>query len=390
MLACILVANYAAQAEQQIQPARLPLLLASGAQPVIAALDAQAAAQGARRGMPLRRARALCPDAEVRPLVEARLRPSWDALLEIAGEFTGRFEAQPPAGGADPALWLDWGGAADARTMAYQLRAALHERAKLSAEIGVAAGKFPAFAAAASGGVAFLAPGQERSFLAAQPVSLLPLTSGEQRRLALFGLRTLGQLAALPREAAVAQFGLRGRLLHQLASGADPRPFNPYQPPKVECISRRWREPLADEAQFERALGEFSAEACARLRAGGAACGRLALCLTFEDGAAREAVRVLRDSPADEPMMRRLLLGLSVALPRAGIVQLDLELGDLRAEAPQQLRLFDAPAAKRRTARELAHILSARHGAAPFVHAVVPDEAGLLPETISFLPWEET
>jgi protein ImuB len=389
MLACVVSADFAAQAEQLLQPARAPLLLTTGTRPVIAALDAQADAQGVRRGMPLKRAKALCPEAEVRPLVEARLRPAFEALLAVASEFATRFELQPSAGGSDPVLWLDWGSAADARTTAFQLRAMLHERAKLTAEIGVAAGKFPALAASIHGGVTFIQPGHERAFLASKPVSLLPLTSDEQRRLGLFGLQTLGQLAALPRAAVTAQFGRRGRLLHQLACGDDPRPLHPYQPPQIERIHRRWCEPLADEAQFERALGELAAEACARLRAGGSTCGRLSLCLTFEDGAGREHARALREPVADERALKRLLVHLSAALPRAGVIRLDLELADLRAEAPQQLRLFDAPQAKKRSARELAQTLSARHGCTPFVQAVMPDEADLLPETLSFLPLEE-
>ena len=46
--------------------------------------------------MPVKRARALCPEADTRPLVEARLRPAFEATLEVAGTFAARYEVQPP------------------------------------------------------------------------------------------------------------------------------------------------------------------------------------------------------------------------------------------------------------------------------------------------------
>ncbi len=387
MLVCALIVDFAAQAERRAAPARAPLLLVTGTRSVVAALDAQAGAAGVRRGMPLKQARAVCPEAEVRPLVEARLSPPFEALLSVVGEFTGRFEVQPPVKGADPVVWLDVG--TDAAMLSGQLCAALREQAGLTAELGAAAGKFPAFVAAAMGGLTIIPPGRERFVISPRPVELLPLLPDERRRLALFGLRTLGHLAGLPRAAVLAQFGMRGRLLHQLACGEDPRPLHPYQPPPVERLKRRFSEPLADEAQFDRALDELAAEAAGRLRAKGAVCGRLLICLTNEVDEAREAVRALREPVAEERTLGRLLHGLCAALPRAGVVGLELELSGLQAERPQQLRLFDAQVQAKRTMREVAQALMLRHPPAAFVRPVVPDDAGMMPESVTFAPLDE-
>lgn len=389
MLVCALIVDFAAQAELRAAPTRAPLLLVAGTRPIVAALDARAGAAGVRRGMPLKRARAVCPEAEVRSLVEARLSSPFEALLSVVGEFTGRFEVQPPVKGADPVVWLDVGTGADAAILASQLRAGLREQAGLTAELGAAAGKFPAFAAAVTGGVTLISPGRERAMLAPRPVELLPLLPDERRHLALFGLRTLGHLAALPRAAALAQFGMRGKLLHQLACGEDPRPLHPYQPPPVERLRRRFSDPLADEAQFDRALDELAAEAADRLRAKGAACGRMLICLTNEAGEAREAARALREPVAEERALGRLLHGLCAALPRAGVVGLELELSGLQAGWPQQLRLFDEPAQTARTTREVARALMLRHPPAAFVTPVVPDDADMMPESVTFVPLDE-
>jgi protein ImuB len=339
--------------------------------------------------MALRRAKALCLDADVRPLSQLRQRAPFEALLEVAGEFASRFEVEPPADGADPVLWLDVGTGTDARSIARQVQTAVRDRAKLNAGIGAGQGKLTSLAAAAEGAVTVIPPGREAAYLAPRPVDLLPLLPDERRRLGLFGLHRLGQLAALPRPAVLAQFGKRGRLLHQLACGEDPRPLNPYHPPRVERLTRRFPEPLADREQFDRCLGELAAEASARLRSQAAICGCIRFGLTTETGEAREAARALREPVAAEAVLLRLLQALCAALPLAGVMAVEVELSALTAEQPQQLRLFDAPVRKARTAREVARTLMLRHGPAAFVNAVVTEDSEQMPEMVSFLPLEE-
>ena len=390
MLACLVIPGYAAQVEQLSAPTRAPLLLVAGTHPRVMALDAQAGRCGARRGMPLKRAQALCPDAEIRPLVESRLRTQFESVLDIVNGFASRCEVQPPAGGADPVLWLDLGTAADIAALAAQLRKTLRDLLSLHADSGVAPGKFPAFAAALSGGVTIIPPGHERAFLAPLPVSLLPLTADETRRLELYGLHTLGLLAALPRAALFAQFGPRGRLLHQLACGEDPRPLNPYQPPPVERINRRFSDPLADEEQLDHVLRELAAEAAASLGAKGAACGRLTLCLGYERGSAQEQSHTLREPLTAERDLLRALHRLCAALPHAEVVAVEAELSVLTAEQPRQLSLFTAPSTKRRTPHQAARTHQARHPEAAFVRAIVPEQAELMPESVAFASlWED-
>src|SRR6267143_6834053 len=88
--------------------------------------------------------------------------------------------------------------------------------------LGFGLGKFIAWVAASrtKPGEAIVVPlGEEQKFLAAQPVSVLPLDPDTHRRLRQLGIRSLGALAALPEAAVTAQFGALGKRLWRLAAG---------------------------------------------------------------------------------------------------------------------------------------------------------------------------
>src|SRR5438445_1335269 len=89
--------------------------------------------------------------------------------------------------------------------------------------VGWGRGKFVSWVAATRakpGGAIIVHPGEEGTFLSAQPLAVLPLDPDTHRRLRQLGLKTLGRLAALPEEALVSQFGTAGRRLWRLAAGA--------------------------------------------------------------------------------------------------------------------------------------------------------------------------
>lgn len=102
----------------------------------------------------------------------------------------------------------------------------------LEAKIGVASNKFVAYVAASmvpTNPVYYASLNQDelRSSLAIMPVDLLPISRNTRMQLNKFGLRTLGDIAALPFGAVQAQFGNSGRLMWELANGIDNRLFIP-------------------------------------------------------------------------------------------------------------------------------------------------------------------
>jgi DNA polymerase IV len=107
--------------------------------------------------------------------------------------------------------------------MVARIRTALN----LRPAIGMATTQFVAARAAhvaGAGAAVVVPPGQEQAFLAPQPITALPIDAEVIRRLHLLGLRTLGAVAAIPRDAMAAQFGAAGFHIHCLAQGMDDQP----------------------------------------------------------------------------------------------------------------------------------------------------------------------
>src|SRR2546422_212828 len=81
-------------------------------------------------------------------------------------------------------------------------------------------------------GVALVPRGTEAAFLSGLSVEDLPVSTEMRRRLRLLELRTLGDLACLPRGPVAAQFGAEGERAWELAHGIDRGPLIPYRPPQ--------------------------------------------------------------------------------------------------------------------------------------------------------------
>ncbi len=78
--------------------------------------------------------------------------------------------------------------------------------------------------------IVILQPGTEETFLARLPIDVLLPGETEAETLALWGIRTVGELAALPEIAVVTRLGEAGRTLHQLARGRHPHLLVPEEP----------------------------------------------------------------------------------------------------------------------------------------------------------------
>jgi protein ImuB len=78
--------------------------------------------------------------------------------------------------------------------------------------------------------VQVIAPGEEASVLVHLPLTVLDLTELQKETFALWGIRTLGMLAALPEEELIARMGQDGKRLHQLARGDRTHLFRPVEP----------------------------------------------------------------------------------------------------------------------------------------------------------------
>src|SRR5207248_2788455 len=73
---------------------------------------------------------------------------------------------------------------------------------------------------------------EEKKFLAPLPLAAADPSPQLSEILASWGLRTLGQLTALPRDEIVRRFGAEGLALWTRAAGGDTRPLHPVAPSK--------------------------------------------------------------------------------------------------------------------------------------------------------------
>ena len=130
------------------------------------------------------------------------------------------------------------------------LVAALHETIPhyLQARIGVGEGKFPALVAATTSaplGVTTVPPNAVE-FLSPRSVDLLPLKKETRFGLRRFGLRTLGDVTAMPEAALVDQFGTEGSAAWRMSHGNDDSPLTPLA--YEESVSERMSLPFASSS----------------------------------------------------------------------------------------------------------------------------------------------
>jgi protein ImuB len=193
--------------------------------------NAEARAQGVRPSMTETEARARCPLLVTRPLIEENVLSARHALLEATLAVSPRIE---DAGVG--LVYVDTVGlerligdpSAIGRRLVHQARGV-----GLTARVGLAVSRTAARVAAvrASVPVTVIPPGRERAMLAGASLAALDLSPDLTATLAGWGVRTLGELAALPREGLATRLGPAGLRAHDRALGLDHDPFRPWTPP---------------------------------------------------------------------------------------------------------------------------------------------------------------
>lgn len=210
-----------------------------GERGVVAAASYEARPFGVRSAMPLSRARRLCPDAVFVPCDFKAYREASKAVFDILDRYSPFIE--PIA--LDEA-YLDCTGQealmGPPDKVAVRLRDEVKSRSGLDLSIGVATCKLVAKVASElrkPRGLVVVRPGEEAAFLAPLPLGKMPgCGPATVARLERLGVRTIGDLAALPDLLLGELFGQYGRALGAHARGIDPSPVMPPGDPK--SISR--------------------------------------------------------------------------------------------------------------------------------------------------------
>jgi hypothetical protein len=119
------------------------------------------------------------------------------------------------------------------------------------------------------------------------------------RRLHLLGLRTIGQLAALPDGALAEQFGPEGEAITRLTRGEGERPVVARETPAMLEEELEIDPPASRIDHLEAAATRLVERLAARLRSEYAACRELSLWLDLSDGSTFHQVTTLHE-PTDQ------------------------------------------------------------------------------------------
>ena len=244
-------------------------------------------------------------------LSASRTAREFDQVLTAVTAFCPAVEAVEPGvcafGVRGPARYFGGETALAARIIAAVADLGVESRA------GVADGLFAAHLAARAARetstarpVLVIPPGRTPEFLARQPVSVLAAPEAAAGRggagdlagqdlaalLSRLGLRTLGDLAALPADDVASRFGAVGETVHRLARGLGSRPLAVRSPAEDLSVTQEFDppEPLAEPVVFAaKALAERMHQG---LAARGLTCVRVQVRAACADG--RESRRLWR------------------------------------------------------------------------------------------------
>jgi nucleotidyltransferase/DNA polymerase involved in DNA repair len=389
-VACVWIAQLPLRVEVLRHPVwdGRPLVLggAPGERKVVQLCSPEAEAAGIRPGLPLREVVPLCPEAIVLQPDPVRTAGVLESLLAALQQVSPAVEPAPD----DGYLFLDLRGLealyGSLDRLQDTIRAAVPPL--LRPRFGFGSGKFSAAVAArmvSSAGDALVVPASETEvFLSPLSVRhLLTLDPDVLQRLELLGLRTIGDLAALPFSAVQAEFGPPGAHAWRLAHGKDTDPVVPRQVMVSVQAGLRFDDPLGSVEAVMAALDELLVDTFSQPALLGRAVRQLRLRALLSDGTSWERLYTFKESLSTRDAARRAIrskLDLPNGLPPAPLDELALELLGLAGEAARQTGLFVARARQLAEIAEAARQLRARYGRLPLYHAIELEPWSRIPE----------
>ena len=269
----------------------------TGNRGVVASCTYEARAYGIRSAMPSVRARRLCPHAV---FVHGR----YDAYAEVSGRIFDVFRSFTPLveGISLDEAFLDVAGArrlfGAPHDIAHQIRRHVFDETGLTCSVGGSTTKFIAKLASEAAkpsasftgpvpglGVKIVEPGDELGFLHPLPVHALwgvgPATLAKLER---YGLRTVGDLAALSVDTLVGAVGeSHGRHLHALAWARDERVVVSEQRAKSIGHEETYAEDKHERADLAREAVRMGDAVASRLRKNGMAGRTVTIKVRFHD-----------------------------------------------------------------------------------------------------------
>ncbi len=269
----------------------------AGARGVVASCTYEARVYGVHSAMPSVRARQLCPEAIFLSGRHNRYAEVSGELHKVLADVTPMVEPI----GLDEAF-VDVAGAVrllgSPAHIAQGLRRRVHDQLHLECAVGIGRSKMIAKLASRAAkprasraglepgpGVFLVDPADELEFLHGHAVEALwgvgPATA---KRLHDLGVRTVGDLAALPLDTVVRRLGkASGSHLAALSRGEDPDPVNPNRPNKSIGHEETFSEDLVDPRELERHVLRMAESVATMLRGAASSARTITVKVKFKD-----------------------------------------------------------------------------------------------------------
>jgi DNA polymerase IV len=218
---------------------------------VVLTASYEARPYGVRSAMPLYKARMACPDLVVVPPDMQKYRAVSREIFTILSQH-----GNPVEGLSLDEAFLAIGEARLDEAVAFvaALRREIFDATALTVSAGVASGKMVAKIASDTckpDGLLAVAPGEEAAFLAPLAVGRLwGIGPKTQTRLSVFGITTIGELAALDDARLRELFGSWWMELRDLVRGIDRRSVEPERETKSISTEETFEYDLSDERQL--------------------------------------------------------------------------------------------------------------------------------------------
>jgi DNA polymerase-4 len=327
---------------------------------VVCAASYEARPFGVRSAMPTVTAQRLCPQAVFLPVRMKHYGEVGRQIRAILLSFTPLVEPLS----LDEAF-LDVRGCEGLFGPALQMARAIKERifseTALVASVGAAPNKFLAKLASDHGkpnGLVSVPPEQVRQFLEPLPVGRIwGIGAKTEQRLHALGIRTIGQMAALPEQVLADHFGKAGWHIWHLARGEDDRAVVPDREAKSISTETTFDEDIGDRAMLRDWLLDQVEQVAMRLRLVGVQAGTVQLKLrssAFRTRVRSMSLRAVTDSTQALWQAARSLLQRSLTADILPLRLLGVGVTNLVRGGAVQGDLFESPERKQQEALDQA------------------------------------
>ena len=321
------------------------VVIGMGARGVVSAANYEARKFGIHSAMPVGRARRLAPHAIFLPVDMPRYQEVSEHVMEIFHSFTPWVEPIS----LDEAF-LDVTGSqkllGTGREIAVAIRKKVEEQEGITCSVGIAPSKFIAKLASANckpNGMLEITSDRILTFLHPLPIQAMwgvgPKTAEVLER---FGLRTIEDIAKLPRTTLIRALGeANGASLYELAWGRDYRDVTPEEPDRSISAAETFAQDLDNPEEILTEFLRLTERATARLRDRDLFAKTISIKVRFADFSTINRSKTLPlpiDSTHDVyEVVKGLYQALRIERARLRLVGVSLE--NLSEGAPHQMML---------------------------------------------------